>query len=167
MEGNHALAQEPITRDILSTLTKRTKGVVFDSSPAWFSHIPLALRRALIYCTWQEKLDILVRFGPGVLLYDSDETVRLTTNRCQEYFDLLRTDPLDIPQLYLCSKDDIYSSFSHIEELARHRQAIQHSPVQIQVWDSSPHCAHLRAHPKDYTDSIELFTATCLLRSRL
>ena len=156
-------------KDLLNFLSSRTKGVVFDSCPAWFAGNPSGLRAALSYCSWEERLDVLVRFGPGVVMYDGRVQTQRRNQRCQEVFELLHEDPLDVPQLYLASQDDLLSDYKYIDELIRHRESVQvqKSPVMKQIWQSSPHCGHLRTHPKEYAEAIETFVAACLLRARL
>jgi hypothetical protein len=158
---------EQPTQDVLKTLSSRTKGVVFDSCPAWFAGNPSALRAGLSFCSWDERWDLLMRFGPGAIVYDGRVETQRRNQRCQEFFQLLHEDPLDIPQLYLTSQEDLLSDYKYIDELIRHRESVQKSPVMKQIWQSSPHCGHLRTHPKEYADSIETFTAACLLRAKL
>jgi hypothetical protein len=161
-----APCQQP-AKDILKTLRGRTKGVVFDSCPAWYGGSSSALRAALQYCTKSEKLDILMRFGPGVILYDGQAVMEQREKRNHDFFRYLHEDPLDIPQLYLYSKNDPLANFEKIDELFRHRRSIQKSPVLQQTWDESAHCAHLRMHPKEYKQAVDLFTEMSLLRSKL
>jgi pimeloyl-ACP methyl ester carboxylesterase len=160
-------AMELPAQYVLNALSCRTKGVVFDSCPAWFAGNPSALRAGLSYCSWQERLDVLLRFGPGVVVYDGRVETQQRNQRCQEFFQWLHEDPLDIPQLYLAGQEDPISDYQHVDELIRHRESVQKSPVMKQIWQSSPHCGHLKAHPKEYTEAIETFAAACLLRARL
>jgi hypothetical protein len=159
--------QEQPAKDVLNYLSSRTKGVVFDSCPAWFAGNPSALRAGLSYCSLEERWGVLLRFGPSVVLYDGRVETQRRNERCQEFFQWLHEDPLDIPQLYLASHDDLLSDFKYIDELIRHRESVQKSPVVKQIWQSSPHCGHLRTHPKEHTEAIETFVAACLLRAKI
>jgi hypothetical protein len=159
--------QQP-TRDILKSLLLRMKGVLFDSCPAWFagSDTP-GVRGALQYCSPREKLDVLMRYGPGVLFYDGKAAMEQQTHRCHDFFRYLQENSLDIPQQYIYGKDDPLSDYEKIEELFRKRRSTQKSPVLHQVWDTSAHCAHLRTHPDEYKQTVEFFTQISLLRSKL
>lgn len=165
LDSSETCQQQP-TKDILKNLTWRTKGVVFDSCPAWYGGPSSPLKDALGHCTRTEKLDVLMRFGPGVFLKGGFERDR-RIQRCHEYLKYLYEDPLDIPQLYACSQNDQLSEFERIDELFRHRRSKQKSPVLQHVWEDSPHCAHLLKHPEEYKQAIEVFTEIALLRSKL
>ena len=158
--------QQPV-KGILRNLMSRIKGVVFDSCPAWFVGSSSALGMALQHCTRMERLDILLRFGPGVFFYDRRSELKKQFQRCQDFFRYLFEDPLDIPQLYIYSKNDDLARFERIKELCLHRKSTQKKPVLIQTWDNSAHCAHLRMHPEAYKQTIEFFTEIMLLRSKL
>jgi hypothetical protein len=162
---NTAMDEE--TRAVLQSVMEQTKGVVFDSCPVWYYGTkPTALFAALHTCTWQEKLDVWKKLGPAYM-FDSEGYKLRNNKRCLEFFELLRNDNLDIPQLYLYSKDDPLAGFQHIDKLSRYRQLNQKSPVLTKRWDSSLHVAHLFANGQEYTEMVEVFTANCLLRSKL
>lgn len=167
MENDTTNEQLLPVQDILNSLSSRTKGVVFDSCPAFFADNPSALRAGLKYCSWQERLDVLLRFGLGVVVYDGRVETQRRNQQCQEFFQFLQEDPLDIPQLYLASHDDLLSDYKYIDELIQKRESVQKNPIMKQIWQSSPHCGHLRTHPKEYTEAIETFVAVCLLRAKL
>jgi pimeloyl-ACP methyl ester carboxylesterase len=168
---NNKLTKEQTTRDMrvlaLSSLRQRINSVVFDSSPCWAGGTHSALRFALHHCSWRERFDILLRYGPGTVLYDGAVETEQRKLRCQAFFQLLKDNSLDVPQLYLYSEDDPLCSFPHLNELVRHRKSVQKSPVVQTVWKSSPHCGHFRAHTQDYTNSIEFFVHDSLKRAKL
>eukprot|EP00980_Cylindrotheca_fusiformis_P020712 scaffold7738_cov133-Cylindrotheca_fusiformis.AAC.21 len=140
------------TRDILKALSCRIRGVIFDSGPCWFGEDSLAsFVTALQHCSPREKMSILKEYGPGVALYDGD----------------IEEDDLDIPQLYLFSKDDPLCDFRRVMALIKVRRSIQKSKVCFKVWDESAHCSHLRTDPLLYKQAIELFMRTALLKSKL
>jgi hypothetical protein len=108
--------QQQLVEDTLSFLRHRLKGVVFDSCPAWFEAIPSGLRMALQHCSWSEKLDILIQFGPGTMLYDGQKERELSNQRCRDFFRILyENSSLDVSELYLYSEDDPLSSYEHID----------------------------------------------------
>ena len=162
-----------ICRDIVKSLQQRISGVVFDSCPAWYAGVPSTLRVALQYCSLAEKLDILVRYGPGVILYDGKFETEQRDRRCQEMFrTLYEENTLDVPELYLYCENDALTNFEQLHKLVHYREALQvaqkrTSPVMKKVWKNSKHCAHLLSHPKEYEEEIKMFTTACLRRSRL
>jgi hypothetical protein len=162
--------EQQLVEDTLSFLRHRLKGVVFDSCPAWFEAIPSGLRMALQHCSWSEKLDILIQYGPGAMLYDGQKERALSNQRCRDFFRLLyENSSLDISELYLYSEDDQLSSFEHIDKLVHHRKSLRtkECPVGSHCWKQSQHCAHLRMHPEEYARQIEMFTVSCLRRAKL
>lgn len=158
--------QQPV-REILTDLYTRIKGIVFDSCPAWFGDMNSSLRPALKYCTRLERLHLALLFGPGVVLYDGEHERIRSCQRCNDYFQFLKEDDLDIPQLYLCSKDDLLCDYAKVDEMVHHRRKKQKSHVFFRAWEKSVHCSHLRIHPKEYKEAIETFADLALLRSKL
>jgi pimeloyl-ACP methyl ester carboxylesterase len=167
LNNKHTKEQTRDVRLVLSSLSQLIMGVVFDSSPCWAGGTHSALRFALYHCSWRERFDILVRYGPGTVLYDGAAQTEQRKLRCQAFFQILKDNSLDVPQLYLYSEDDPLCSFPHVNELVRHRKSVQKSPVVQTVWKTSPHCGHFRAHTQDYTSSIEFFVHNSLKRSKL
>lgn len=152
-------------KEILKALRGSLKGVIFDSCPAWMN--PGGLRAALQFCPPIERLELLMRFGPGVILYDGQETVQKHAQRNCDLFKFLREDPLDIPQLYLYCKNDPLSDFQKIDDLFQYRHSTQKSSVMQHRWDESTHCAHLRIHPIEYVREVKDFADISLLRPKL
>jgi hypothetical protein len=156
------------TRDILKDLAGRIKGVVFDSCPCWFgAGSSGSLRAAMQYCSTAEKLEILKEYGPGVALYDGEDEAHRQIKRSSDFFGFLYQDELDIPQLYLCSKDDPLCNFEKVKELVNYRRSEQKSQIFFQGWDKSMHCGHLRMNPVAYKEVVEIFTVMTLLKSKL
>lgn len=147
----------------LKSLSSKCYGVVFDSCPAWFGSPPSKLWHALKHCSEIERQDIVSMYGPKVLTFS-----QRNTDRNQEYFDYLTEwSVVDIPQLYVYSKNDDLSDYDYIEMLIQNRRSIQRSPVLTQCWEVSEHCAHLREHPQDYKLAIEDFIRIATVRSKL
>jgi len=131
---------------VLEDLSAKCKGVVFDSCPCWFgSKQTSKLSQALQYCSKEEKQRVVSIFGERIFTVNND-----ILNRNVEYFHNLTVCPFDIPQLYLCSKNDDLCDHEYITNLIKNRRSRQKNPVLSKVWDQSIHCAHLREHDKDY-----------------
>lgn len=147
----------------LQAIQSKLSGIVFDSCPAYYSPESVsALLAALQHCTWRERIGAyaqLILHLPTITGYRLSELERRTT----EYFESLRNDPSDIPQLYLFSEDDTFAQHGPIEELARHRQRIfGRERILLREWESSPHCGHLLKHPIEYEAAVSTFAELCL-----
>jgi Eukaryotic protein of unknown function (DUF829) len=144
----------------LQAIQSKLSGVVFDSSPAYYSPGDMsALLAALQHCTWRERIGAYAQLLWHMPMLGKTELEQRTTN----YFESLKNDPLDIPQLYLFSKDDPFSQHDPIEELARHRQHLfGRDRILLQKWESSPHCGHFLKHPVEYESAISTFVDLCL-----
>jgi len=142
------------TAAVLEELYIKCKGVVFDSCPAWFgSKTPSSkLWQALQHCSEEEKQHVISMYGARIHTVD-DELV----NRNLEYFQNLAACPIDIPQLYIYSKNDELSKHEYIAKTIDTRRSRQKRPVLQQVWEKSTHCNHLREHGEDYTKAIKAF----------
>lgn len=144
----------------LQAIQSKLSGVVFDSSPAYYSPGDMsALMAVLQHCTWRERIGAYAK----LVLHMSTLGLSEQGQRATNYFESMRNDPLDIPQLYLFSKDDPLSQHDPIEELARHRQHLfGRERILLQQWESSPHCGHLLKHPVEYQAAISTFVEMCL-----
>ncbi len=148
-------------------LKTKIKGVVFDSCPAWFGEDTSVLSTALNHCSEDEKNAIRKRFGPGVLCGEDKEQRKVRIQRNREYFEFLRDDRFDIPQLYLYCKNDSLSDYGMICDLIVARTNKCTGPIIQRQWVDSVHCAHLLKHPKDYAQAICDFTALALRNSNI
>jgi hypothetical protein len=154
--------QQQQQQDILTELSLKCKGVVFDSCPAWFGSEPAKLWLALQHCTDKEKEDVISVHGDRVYTLDDD-----MKKRNQEYFDFLHNNKMDVPQLYLYSMNDNLSIPTHITNLVNIRRSVQKQPVLQKVWEESIHCAHLLQHPNEYKQAIKEFLIIATLQSAL
>lgn len=152
----------------------RIRGVVFDSCPAWFgAEFSIVARAVMEHCAEEERASVQAAFGNAVL--DGDDAGEESgwkdrrQKRNQEYFEFWEKGALDLPQLYLYSRDDPVCEASRVEALIRHRmlQPGLKGPILQQCWDRSIHCAHLREHPDDYERAIRDFIQIASLQSRL
>jgi pimeloyl-ACP methyl ester carboxylesterase len=144
----------------LQAIQSKISGVVFDSSPAYYTPGDMsALFAALQHSSWRERIGAYVQLLLHMPVLGRSELEQRATN----YFESMRHDPFDIPQLYLFSKDDPLSQHDRIEELARHRQHLfGRERILLQQWESSPHCGHFLKHPVEYESAISTFVDLCL-----
>lgn len=143
------------TTAILEMLYEKCKGVVFDSCPCWFGseqEPSSKLSQALQHCTLQERQNVFSVYGERIDVVDDN-----IEKRNIEFFEYLTLLPLDIPQLYLYSKNDELSNHEHIAMMIDMRRSRQKRPVLVQFWDYSIHCNHLRKHGKDYKIAVKAF----------
>lgn len=145
--------------------------IIFDSCPGWYDGTKqtTSIRYALQYCSIKERLHILVqqqKYGPGIVLYYDEHVQRMEKDRCYEFFQYLYMDPINMPQLYLYSKNDTLANWKKIDLLINHRrsssttstkQGKQLRTIQSKVWDISGHCSHLLYHPYEYKKEVEIF----------
>jgi len=138
----------------LKVLRGKCKGVIFDSCPAWFGTVqePSKLWLALQHCSDEEKEAVRSIYGDRIHGVDKD-----MVNRNLEYFENLAVSPIDIPQLYLFSKNDVLSKQEYISKMIDVRRSRQKCLVSKKVWDHSVHCSHLREHGEDYKNSVTEF----------
>jgi len=154
-------------QSILKTIERRIRGVVFDSSPCWFGNSS-NLSAALEYCSASEQKAIEEEFG--VPVGDNEggtNQAHYDPTRCSDYFTYLQEDHLDIPQLYLCSKNDPLCDFEKVIEMVAYRRSQQICPVKVQFWDESKHCGHLRKHPQLYTEAVKYLIKLGVRQSKL
>ena len=146
---------DPKISAILKQLHDKCKGLVFDSCPGWFGAIEGAsskLWQALQYCSEEEKKRIHSVYGDQIRTVDKH-----TMGRSLEYFENLTRCTLDVPQLYLYSKDDDLAKHEYISKIIDTRRRRQKRPVFKQVWETSIHCKHLLEHRDDYQKALHFF----------
>jgi hypothetical protein len=155
---------ETETLHAISSLRERTAGVVFDSCPSKLAKIGWALK----YCTVQERLPLLPKFGldvaflPELISKSKQEKLILRGNA---YVQGLQEDPFDIPQLYLYSESDELIPYQVLDDLVdRRRELIGTDRIYRKKWRTSRHCAHLLDHPEDYATTIESFLERCQIQ---
>lgn len=154
-------------QSILKTIEGRIGGVVFDSSPCWFGN-GSNLSAALVYCSESEQKAIEEEFGITAGLKEGGANqVHYDPTRCSDYFAYLQQDELDIPQLYLCSKNDPLCDFEKVLEMVAQRRLHQICPVKVQFWSESKHCGHLRTDPQKYTEAVKYLSRLALRHSKL
>jgi len=123
----------------------------------------------LEYCSESEQKELEEEFGLSVTQQEDGQMVKVQfeATRGSDYFTYLRNDQLDIPQLYLCSKNDALCDFEKVLDLVAHRQSQQISPIKVQFWKESQHCGHLKRHPRSYKEAVDYFIKLGFHRARL
>eukprot|EP00536_Pseudo-nitzschia_multiseries_P003638 jgi/Psemu1/295270/fgenesh1_pm.57_\ len=136
---------------VLDKLYTKCNGVVYDSCPCWFGskNEPSKLSQALRHCSPEEREDVMSVHGNRIDMVDDG-----IVTRNGEYFEYLASLPLDIPQLYLYSKNDELSNHERIAEMIKTRRSRQKRAVLEKSWDHSIHCNHIRKHAEDYTKAL-------------
>ncbi|CAB9522329.1 Eukaryotic protein of unknown function (DUF829) [Seminavis robusta] len=150
-------------RKLLGALQQKAAGVVFDSCP---SQELGEVSQALTMCSFSERLQVMrmpadsgggldVAFFPSMV---SAEKKERANQRGAAYHHGLKTDPCDIPQLYLYSENDALIPSTGIDEIYNHRrETIGADRILRRKWESSRHCAHLIDHPNDYETTMKEF----------
>jgi hypothetical protein len=143
----------------LSDFRARVRGCVFDSCPG--ADMTL-ISEAIKYCSWRERMMVLTSCGTDYLFLNGESVQRKLSARGESYICFLTRHQWKVPQLYLYSGDDPLAQADAIDGLiASRRELFGEHLVWKRRWDSSPHCAHLLAHPKDYEGAIESFISFC------
>ena len=118
----------------LGALRTKVAGVVFDSSPSYFTPADHGtVIAAFQYCSWRDRIGAYAQLLRGRVSIGLPEREQCA----QGYFEAMRSDPWDVHQLYLCSKDDPIAQHDRIVELARHPQNVfGHDRIFLREWDS-------------------------------
>jgi Eukaryotic protein of unknown function (DUF829) len=159
LDSRSAVQEE---KELQKQLASKCRGVVFDSCPAWMGSDPSGLWKALQHCSTEDRQEAIAVYGQDCLQYVD------ARQRNHDYFHYLTTNKaVDVPQLYLYSRDDPLSDAAHIDPLIQKRQRNQTQPVLKQAWDQSVHCGHLRQHPDEYREAIVRLVQLATQQSRL
>lgn len=155
------------TRETLEAIKfSSIRGVVFDSSPAWFGDEENVFGPALSHCSDEDRLKTYEHFGQGAFENETKPNKQRRLHRNQEYFRFLREDPLDIPHLYFYAKNDLLTDYTRIQEIIQFRRKMRTTPVLEKYWEESGHCAHLLHHPEEYANALTNFTKLTLQDSK-
>lgn len=158
---------DAITHQVLSTIRASSiRGVVFDSCPAWFGQEVNGLDHVLGHCSAEDRTAVYEYFGHDVVKNESSLMYTTRKKRNEEYYLFLRDDPLNIPQLYLYSKDDPVADYKKIKEIVKVRKEGNFCHIAEQCWEQSEHCAHLLHHPEQYISAVRDHTMRSTKRSK-
>ena len=147
---------------IVDKIRNKLGGVVFDSSPASFANNPNLIFNAMKYSPFLERWKLYsYMFARKKVLGDKKESIiRLT--RANDYWCGMRNCISNVPQLYIYSQNDHLTPFHPLDELVYHRQReLGNDIIHSLKFQDSPHCSHLRSHPKEYTEAIQSFIHKC------
>ena len=68
--------------------------------------------------------------------------------------DYVRDEVQKWPELFFYSKNDWYLPYDYLEKDVLSKRKAQGRPFTAKCWDKSPHVAHLRAHKKEYQNTV-------------
>jgi hypothetical protein len=137
-------------------LKQKLIGVIFDSAPAHYHGNTSAIPSAFQYLDSPIEKDHLLGIA-------KDLDPQVVKQRFDSYWNGLRSDSTNIPQLYLFSESDALSSAQHIEELIGFRiDVLGKRNIWKHKFSNSDHCAHLLKNPSVYEESVNLFLRFCI-----
>mmetsp|Transcript_18476 Transcript_18476/g.21258 ORF Transcript_18476/g.21258 Transcript_18476/m.21258 type:complete len:361 (+) Transcript_18476:24-1106(+) len=160
----------------LSDLNGKLRGVIFDSSPAFyipgekeFYHLSKVMKYAeepfrSKFFKAVDELKVSEQLNPKMY----DERLNLETRRFSQFWNGMKTDVSENqPQLYLYSNDDsdLLTNSNALRDLISHRLQSsgekKGSFIQSVPFYKSQHCAHLLHHTKRYEDAVQNFLISC------
>ena len=159
-------------------LRSKLVGVVFDSSPAFYSgEDGSSLDAAMRHCGTRDRLsrrlaELWARgweVGPLLSSSRAREERRSTERRrrAEAFWAGLRDCPCDAPHLYLYGEGDPLAPSGPLRELVDHRRrAFGNRRVFSRRFVGSQHCSHLRAHPEKYEAALGQFLDCCCRQTR-
>jgi len=163
-----------ITKEEANATKDKLIGVIFDSSPAMFHSDDIDILRFLAeYGAFDERTSHeLLTTDPtttkatnGTTSPLRDWLPPLSPDRGVAYWNGMRNDDSDTPQLYIYSRDDDLTSFEPLDELVRHRkETVGDDRVWSLRFSKSRHCGHLLVHPEEYRGTVERFLEYCRRR---
>ncbi len=136
-------------------LKQKLIGVIFDSAPAYYDGNTSAIQSAFQYLDSPTEKDRLLEIAKTL-------DPRAVKERFDSYWNGLRSDSTNTPQLYLFSERDALSSAQHIQELIAYRiDVLGKKNIWKQKFPDSEHCAHLLKYPLEYQESVYQFLSFC------
>jgi len=154
-------------RDILSLeelcasakiVKARLRGVVFDSSPAYYAGNYELLGNALKYCLPSDREKALNYMQSIESSLGREKCAQLSLQRALDYWEGLRNCSFPVQSLYICSRDDKLTPFEKLYDLIQYRVSRQgaHS-VKYCIFEDSAHCQHIMKYPMEYKECIFSF----------
>ena len=136
-------------------LNQKLIGVIFDSAPAYYDGNTSTIQSAFQYLDSSTEKDRLLEIA-------KTHDPRVVKERFDAYWNGLRNDSINIPQLYLFSERDALSSAQRIEELIAYRiDVLGKKNIWKKKFPDSEHCAHLLKYPLEYQESVKHFLSFC------
>ena len=133
----------------------KLRGVIFDSSPAYYTDLSF-LEAALRHVSPEgERLDSA--------MYLASIDAEMARRRFVHFWSGIANDRRETPQLFLYSKHDRLASAEHIEALIEQRKsAIGDAQVFHHNFRDSEHCCHILRYPELYERNLKSFVGFCL-----
>lgn len=154
-------------RDILSleelsasakTVKAKLRGVVFDSSPAYYAGNYELLGNALKYCLPSDREKALNYMQSIETSLGREQCAQLSLQRSLNYWEGLRNCSFPVRSLYICSRDDKLTPFEKLFDLIQYRVSTQGAySVKYCIFEDSAHCQHIMKNPKEYKECILSF----------
>jgi hypothetical protein len=132
-------------------------GQVFDSSPAYLdifcgmNAIGAAVQNAIV------RIIVQIVFVVYSLFVHLKNVVTQQLDRADEHWCWLRDSDIATRQAYVYSTKDELTNALKVEEMIEMRKKRQNTTILVKKFIDSPHCAHLKTHPKVYKAFIEEF----------
>jgi Eukaryotic protein of unknown function (DUF829). len=143
------------------------RGIVFDSSPAYYSGYDELFQNAFKFCSSDDQVKIQRYIKEREASEGIDVFMRSSKTRSQYYWENMKNCDFPLQSLYICSKDDKLTPFEELYELIQYRVTTLGSDrIWYIVFENSPHCRHILNHPKEYKDIVSVFLKNCLTKSR-
>jgi len=143
----------------------RVAGIVFDSCPAYFGKTTPGLSEVIKACPDNDLRAFTARQNQKLSLQHENLAlkewcVEMEHNRALQIWNRALASRLDVPQLYLYSRQDMATSFAQLHKLVEYHKLKQSEQqketdfVKQVIFDDSPHCQHYRKYPDLYKQSI-------------
>lgn len=148
------------------SLKSKFCGIVFDSSPAYYSGYDELFQNAFMFCSPDDQRKIRNYIKERQASAGIDGFVRSSQKRSRDYWENMKNCNFPVQSLYICSKDDKLTPFEELYGLIRHRVTnLGSDRIWCIIFENSPHCRHILTHPTEYRDIIYLFLKNSLTKS--
>mmetsp|Transcript_7597 Transcript_7597/g.11414 ORF Transcript_7597/g.11414 Transcript_7597/m.11414 type:complete len:289 (-) Transcript_7597:155-1021(-) len=154
-------------RDILSleelsasakTVKSRLRGVVFDSSPAYYAGNHELLGNALKYCLPSDREKVLNYMQSIETSLGREKCAQLRLQRALDYWEGLNNCSFPVQSFYICSRDDKLTPFEKLYDLIQYRVSTRGAQsVKYYIFEDSAHCQHIIKYPMEYRECILSF----------
>lgn len=150
------------SRENIKNVRGRVAGVIFDSCPSRELQL---IDKAMVFCKPWDRFMVLLENGASHAFLHHPIYENRAIKRSEDYYNGLKDDPWNLPQLYLYSKNDQFIPHQVIDELiARRKEMVGDDRIWSKLWDESQHCAHLLHYPEEYKNIVVAFLDASLQR---
>jgi len=141
-------------------------GIIFDSSPAYYSGCDELFHNAFKFCSSSDQTKIRNYIKERQISAGIDSFVTSSQKRSQDYWESMKNCDFPVQSLYICSRNDTLTPFEELYELIQYRVTTLGSDrIWCTIFENSPHCRHILTHPTQYRDIMELFLKSCLIKN--